>query len=194
MIYIFRLGKNHCPLVSLEEYKYVIKRNKIPKYITDNIEFFLIILIKKILIILIKKVLMKKTILSRFCVIGFVRKRYINLKIRFLKYLKNQSNIFFTYFKMSPEYYQKNKERLRKEAQERYQNLIKDEKQRAAKCRRNYYITHKKITARSLSKVSIDRKAIKKRHRISSSGIVRIIYFSLIYQIRKFLFLLILFF
>ena len=40
MIYIFRLGKNHCPLVSLEEYKYVIKRNKIPKYITDNIEFF----------------------------------------------------------------------------------------------------------------------------------------------------------
>ena len=40
VIYIFRLGKNHCPLVSLEEYKYVIKRNKIPKYITDNIEFF----------------------------------------------------------------------------------------------------------------------------------------------------------
>ena len=35
---VFRTGKNYCSQVSLEEYKYVVKEKKIPKYITDDTE------------------------------------------------------------------------------------------------------------------------------------------------------------
>ena len=35
---IFRAGKNYYPQVFLEEFKYVVKENKLPKYIIDNIE------------------------------------------------------------------------------------------------------------------------------------------------------------
>ena len=34
----FRTGKNYYSQVSLEEYKYVVKEKKIPKYITDDTE------------------------------------------------------------------------------------------------------------------------------------------------------------
>ena len=34
--FAFRTHKNYYPQVFLEEYKYVVKENKIPKYITDN--------------------------------------------------------------------------------------------------------------------------------------------------------------
>ena len=36
--FAFRTGKNYYPLVLLEEYKYVLKEKKIPKYIIDHIE------------------------------------------------------------------------------------------------------------------------------------------------------------
>ena len=35
---VFRVGKNYYSQVSLEEYKYVVKEKKIPKYITDDTE------------------------------------------------------------------------------------------------------------------------------------------------------------
>ena len=35
---VFRTGKNYYSQVFLEEYKYVVKENKIPKYIIDDIE------------------------------------------------------------------------------------------------------------------------------------------------------------
>ena len=35
---VFRTGKNYYFQVSLEEYKYVVKEKKIPKYITDDTE------------------------------------------------------------------------------------------------------------------------------------------------------------
>ena len=35
---VFRTGENYYPQVFVEECKYVVKENKIPKYITDNIE------------------------------------------------------------------------------------------------------------------------------------------------------------
>ena len=35
---VFRAGKNYYPQVFLEEFKYVVKENKLPKYIIDNIE------------------------------------------------------------------------------------------------------------------------------------------------------------
>ena len=35
---VFRKGKNYCPQVFLEEYKYVVKAKKIPKYIIEDIE------------------------------------------------------------------------------------------------------------------------------------------------------------
>ena len=36
--FAFRIGKNYYPQVLLEEYKYVLKEKKIPKYIIDHIE------------------------------------------------------------------------------------------------------------------------------------------------------------
>ena len=36
--FVFRTDKNYYPQVFLEEYKYVVKENKIPKYIIDNIK------------------------------------------------------------------------------------------------------------------------------------------------------------
>ena len=35
---VFRTDKNYYSQVSLEEYKYVVKEKKIPKYITDDTE------------------------------------------------------------------------------------------------------------------------------------------------------------
>ena len=61
--------------------------------------------------------------------------------------------IFFLYVKMVNNYYQKHKERLRKEARERCQNLSEEEKKKASvlshkqklpEYRRNYHLTHKK--------------------------------------------------
>ena len=56
---VFRTGKNHYPHVFLEECKYFVKEEKIPKYIMEDIEVFdeEKILMKKILT---KKILMKK--------------------------------------------------------------------------------------------------------------------------------------
>ena len=45
---------------------------------------------------------------------------------------------------MKNKYYQKHKERLQKEARERYQNLSKEEKDKRRKERRNHYLAHKK--------------------------------------------------
>ena len=36
--FVFRTDKNYYPQVFLEEYKCVVKENKIPKYIIDNIK------------------------------------------------------------------------------------------------------------------------------------------------------------
>ena len=36
--FVFRTDKNYYPQVFLEEYKYVVKENKIPKYVIDNIK------------------------------------------------------------------------------------------------------------------------------------------------------------
>ena len=41
--------------------------------------------------------------------------------------------IFFLYIKMTNDYYQKNKERLRKEARKRYQNLSQEENEKNMK-------------------------------------------------------------
>ena len=53
--------------------------------------------------------------------------------------IKNQSNIFFTYIGMSTGYYQKNKEKLQKEAYERYQNISKERKNKKQKEAREKY-------------------------------------------------------
>ena len=39
---VFRTDKNYYPQVLLEECKYVVKEKKMPEYITDNKNFFLI--------------------------------------------------------------------------------------------------------------------------------------------------------
>ena len=36
--FVFRTGKNYYPQVFLEECKYIVKEEKIPKYIIDDIE------------------------------------------------------------------------------------------------------------------------------------------------------------
>ena len=36
--FVFRTGKNYYPQVLLEEYKYVVKEKRVPKYIIDDIE------------------------------------------------------------------------------------------------------------------------------------------------------------
>ena len=53
---VFRTSNNYYPQVSLEEYKHVAKEKKLPEYITDDIEFLMILIGK----ILMKKLLMKK--------------------------------------------------------------------------------------------------------------------------------------
>ena len=35
---VFRTGNNYYPILFLEEYKYVVKENKIPKYVINDIE------------------------------------------------------------------------------------------------------------------------------------------------------------
>ena len=45
---------------------------------------------------------------------------------------------------MTTNYYQKHKEKLQKEARERYQNLSEEQKQRQVEYMRHYYLTHKK--------------------------------------------------
>ena len=37
---VYRTGKNYYPQVFLEKCKYVVKEEKIPEYITNNIEIF----------------------------------------------------------------------------------------------------------------------------------------------------------
>ena len=67
---VFRTGKNcYCQMFS-EQCKYVVTEKRMTEYITDDIEFLLMILIKKILIknILMKKILMKK-IKYRMCLV-----------------------------------------------------------------------------------------------------------------------------
>ena len=64
---VFRTGKNCYPPVFLEECKHVVKEKKIHKYIIDDIDRFLLIVMKKILIkkILVKKILMKKILMKK---------------------------------------------------------------------------------------------------------------------------------
>ena len=95
---VFRTGNNYYPQVSLEEYKHVAKEKKLPEYITDDIEFLMILIGK----ILMKKLLMKKV-------------RYIDFSL-LIKY-----KLFSLYIKMANIYYQINNEELRKEARERCQ-------------------------------------------------------------------------
>ena len=38
--YVFNTGKNYYPQVFLEEYKYIVKEKKIPKYIINDTEVF----------------------------------------------------------------------------------------------------------------------------------------------------------
>ena len=45
---------------------------------------------------------------------------------------------------MVNKYYQKNKEKLRTEVRERYQNLSEEEKQKEDEYMRNYYLAHQK--------------------------------------------------
>ena len=35
---VFRTGKNYYPQVFLDEYKYILKEEKVPKYITGDLE------------------------------------------------------------------------------------------------------------------------------------------------------------
>ena len=35
---VFRTGKNYYPQIFLEEFKHVVKKKKMPEYITDDIE------------------------------------------------------------------------------------------------------------------------------------------------------------
>ena len=102
--FVYRTGINYYPQVFLEEYKYVIKENKIPKYIIDNVE------------------------------ISFDTDKESsdeensdaeNLKILLMK--------FCVYIKMLNNYYQKQIERLQKEAHGIYQNLYEEEKDRRQK-------------------------------------------------------------
>ena len=102
----------------LEGCKFVVKQKKIPKYSVGDIEIssdsergncMKKLLIKKILT---KKVLMKKILMKKF---------------------------FFLYIKMVNTYYQKNKEKLQKEARERYQNLSEEEKNKKRKYTRERY-------------------------------------------------------
>ena len=67
---VFRTNKNYYPQVFLEEYKYVVKEKKIPKYMSNDIEKFLLILMKKILMkkILVKKILVKKILMKKILV------------------------------------------------------------------------------------------------------------------------------
>ena len=58
---VFRLVKNYYPYVFLEECKYIVQEKKMPKYITEEIEKFP-------LMILIEKILMKK-IKYRMCLV-----------------------------------------------------------------------------------------------------------------------------
>ena len=52
--------------------------------------------------------------------------------------------IFFLYIKMTTNYYQINKEKLQKEARERYQNLSEEEKNKRLKKAREWYQKKKK--------------------------------------------------
>ena len=45
---------------------------------------------------------------------------------------------------MVNKYYQKHKEKLRKESRERYQNLSEEDKEKKIEYMRNYYLAHKK--------------------------------------------------
>ena len=45
---------------------------------------------------------------------------------------------------MVNKYYQKHKEKLRKESRERYQNLSEEDKEKKIEYIRNYYLAHKK--------------------------------------------------
>ena len=77
-------------------------------------------------------------------------KRILAKKILMKKILMKKINNFI---KNGKNYYQKHKERLRKEASERYQNFTEEEKekrhqyyqkQKLPEYRRNYYLAHKK--------------------------------------------------
>ena len=105
---VFKAVKNYYPQVFLEEYKYAGKEEKISN-----------------LLILIDKILMEK-----------IKNTHI-LKIIFKAYKKMLTKYFlislFLYIEMVNKYYQKHKERLRKETRERYQNLSEDEQDKKQK-------------------------------------------------------------
>ena len=105
---VFKAVKNYYPQVFLEEYKNAGKEEKISN-----------------LLILIDKILMEK-----------IKNTHI-LKIIFKAYKKMLTKYFlislFLYIEMVNKYYQKHKERLRKETPERYQNLSEEEKDKKQK-------------------------------------------------------------
>ena len=68
--------------------------------------------------ILMKKILMKKKLIKKI----LMKKKNTNITNNFF-YI-----FLYTYIKMVNNYYLKNKEKLQKEARERYQNLSEEEK------------------------------------------------------------------
>ena len=67
----------------------------------------------------------------------YLRNSYV--KVYFKAYTKYFLQIFFLYIKMTTNYYQKHKEKLRKEARERCQNLSEEEKDKKRKQIRERY-------------------------------------------------------
>ena len=126
---VFKAVKNYYLQVFLEEYKYAGKEEKISN-----------------LLILIGKILMEK-----------IKNTHI-LKIIFKAYKKMLTKYFlinfFLYIEMVSKYYQKHKERLRKETRERNQNLSEEEKDKKQKSLRKistFYWRRKRKKAPVLS-------------------------------------------
>ena len=63
-------------------------------------------------------------------------KQFKNTHITYITHTKKKRNVFiisFLYIKMTNNYYEKNKEKLRKKAPERYQSLSEEEKDKRQK-------------------------------------------------------------
>ena len=111
---VLRTCKNYYAQVFLEECKYVAKEKKIHKYIIDDIEIFSDSDEENS-----DEKNLKNTNITHI------------LKLIFVAYKNFFFIIFFLYIKMIKTYYKKNKEKLLKEACERYQNLSEEEKEKS---------------------------------------------------------------
>ena len=142
---VFRTGKNYYPQVFLQECKYFVKEKYIHKNIIYDIE-----------------------ISSDSDEENSCEKSLKNTNItHILKLIFEDHNKYllfaFLYIKTVNKYYQKNKEKLRKEAPERHQNLYEkenekkhqhhrdptknlpeEEKEKKVEYMRNYYLAHNK--------------------------------------------------